>query len=190
VTLRQRGHFIPKIFQRGPRQCGPFGFKGRANLFSASLGSPHYRLRFLESSFSILRLRPKPARRSVIPIEELAGPIIREADFKAAGPWNGLMFDDANAVRAHRTSYLHPLADLGPTLPPMPLQNWNAVSPRYVAARRSCCSPSCLGRQGSSAEPPSAAPPGIHSNNPHASSLEGVGRFTCSRRAAGTGSSA
>jgi hypothetical protein len=40
----------------------------------------------------------EPAGRDVVPIEELAGPIVREANLKAPATRDGLVFDDPDAV--------------------------------------------------------------------------------------------
>ena len=49
----------------------------------------HYCLCLLQSGFAIHQVRPKPAGWNAIPVEELAGPIVREADLEAAAPGPG-----------------------------------------------------------------------------------------------------
>jgi hypothetical protein len=63
--------------------------------------SPRYRLRLLQRGFTIQRFRPKPASWAVVPIEILAGPIVRKSDLKAAAAGDGFVFDNADAVRNH-----------------------------------------------------------------------------------------
>jgi hypothetical protein len=64
-----------------------------------SLSSPRYRLCLLKRCFPIQRFGPEPAGWDVIPIEVLAGPIVREADFETSASRDGLVFDDADAIR-------------------------------------------------------------------------------------------
>jgi hypothetical protein len=56
-----------------------------------SLRSPGCRLRLLQSSFTIQGFGSEPAGWNVIPIEVLAGPIVRESNLEAAAPGDGFV---------------------------------------------------------------------------------------------------
>ena len=60
--------------------------------------SPRYCLRRLQRSCTIHHIPPKPAGRYVVPTEEQAFATVREANLKAPAPWDGLVFEDADAV--------------------------------------------------------------------------------------------
>ena len=106
LALRERNERRPQL---GGTGLGPlvnalifypltFNAFSRRPFLSDSERPSLYRLRLLQRRLAIQRFRPKPAGRDVIPIEEWAGPIVRKSDLKAAAPWHGFVFDEADMV--------------------------------------------------------------------------------------------
>ena len=83
-----------EVTQRG----SPMRFARKRKSRASLLVCPLPPLPAPEQFSQTIRSGPKPAGWNAIPVEELAGPIVREADLEAAAPGDGLVFDDGDAV--------------------------------------------------------------------------------------------